>query len=327
MTARRPVESFSSRQARHWLAALAGRPDAATQAAFERWHAAHPANALAWDEAMSLWQATDAPARRLAADDASALHALLERMDAPAPPRAFRRITWASAAVVVLALGALIGGWRPDRWVEDLAADHVCPAGPVCNVTLADGSELTLDAGSAIAVDLSSSERHVELRRGAVFFKVAHTGAPFVVQSGASQVRVLGTEFAVRQTSGGGRVTVLAGRVSVRAAPGEPEQVLQGNQQVSWAGGHAGEVAKVDSAAQLAWREGWLTWYQAPLSEVVAELEPYYPGRIVVLGDALGQRTLSGSFPTKDPQAVLGALQKILGFEQHHLPGPVILLR
>lgn len=326
MTAR-PVETFASHQARRWLARLAGKPSAATQAAFERWHAAHPGNAVAWEEAMSLWQATDTPAQRLAAEDASALQALLERMDAPAPSRALRRTAWASAAMVLLAVGSVLGGWRPDRWVEDLAADQVCPAGPVCNVTLADGSELVLDAGSAIAVDLSSAERHVQLRRGAVFFKVSHTGAPFIVQAGPSEVRVLGTEFAVRQTAHGGRVTVLSGRVSVRAAPGEPDQVLVADQQVSWVDGHAGGLGKVDAAAQLAWREGWLTWYQAPLSQVVADLAPYHPGRILVLGDALGRRTLSGSFPSDNPQAVLDALQKMLGFEQSHVLGRVIVLR
>jgi transmembrane sensor len=41
--------------------------------------------------------------------------------------------------------------------------------GEIRTVTLADQSQVTLDADSAIAVDFSRGERHVQLRRGAGF--------------------------------------------------------------------------------------------------------------------------------------------------------------
>lgn len=45
------------------------------------------------------------------------------------------------------------------------------------------------------------------------------------------------------------------------------------------------------------------------------------------LNEDLGARRVSGSFPSKDPQAVLNALQAVLGFEQHSLLGRMIVLR
>ena len=41
----------------------------------------------------------------------------------------------------------------------------------------------------------------------------------------------------------------------------------------------------------------------------------------------MGAKRVSGSFPSKDPQAVLNALQAVLGFEQHTVLGRMIVLR
>jgi len=46
-----------------------------------------------------------------------------------------------------------------------------------------------------------------------------------------------------------------------------------------------------------------------------------------VLNDELAARKVSGSFPSKDPQAVLSSLQGVLGFEQHQVLGHLIILR
>jgi transmembrane sensor len=47
----------------------------------------------------------------------------------------------------------------------------------------------------------------------------------------------------------------------------------------------------------------------------------------VLLNDELAKRTVSGSFPSKNPQAVLSSLQGVLGFEQHQVLGRLIILR
>ncbi|MBD1552483.1 FecR family protein [Pseudomonas typographi] len=323
MTAHR-VNPLAARQALKWLSVLANQPSEAQRRAFERWLGQAPAHAQAWQQASQAWVRSEAPARTLADEDAVALQGLLQAMDAP--PR--RRAPWAAAlatAAGVLVLVGSLAGWRPDHWLQDLGADHVCPAGPVCSLTLADGSQLTLDADTAIAVDLTPGRRQVQVRRGAVFFKVSHTGQPFVVQAGGGDVRVMGTEFEVRRQASDERVTVLGGKVAVRAAAGQPEQVLQADQQVAYAHGHATPVGQVDSATLLGWRDGWLSYYQAPLARVVADLAAHYPGRILLLNDELAARTLSGSFPSRDPQAVIDSLQKVLGFEQRRWLGVIVL--
>ncbi|MBP5099055.1 FecR family protein [Pseudomonas protegens] len=310
-----------------WLSLLHDQPSSGDQATFSQWLQADPAHIEAYAQAQVVWELSEQPARTLADEDALALQGLLRAMDG-ARARARRRwsagLAMAASVLLVVALGA---GWQPGRWVDDLGADYVSAPGQVRTVILADQSQVTLDADSAIAVDFSRGERHVQLRRGAGFFSVSHTGAPFVVAAGEGEARVLGTQFEVRLQADGAQVTVLSGRVGVTAAQGAAQQVLGAGQQVAYGHGQATPLQGVDSEAQLAWRQGWLNYYHAPLAVVVQDLRRYFPGRILLLDDQLAARRVSGSFSSKDPQAVLDSLQAALGFEQHQLLGRLIVLR
>ncbi|QXI27624.1 FecR family protein [Pseudomonas vanderleydeniana] len=310
-----------------WLSRLHDQPSRTDQALFSRWLQADPAHAEAYAQAQVLWELSEVPASRLAQEEAFALQGLLREMDRPrrSPLRRWSApLAMAACLLLMIAMGA---GWQPQRWLDDLGADYVSAPGQVRTVTLADRSEVTLDTDSAIAVDFSGGERHVRLRRGSAFFSVSHTGEPFVVDARGGEARVLGTQFEVRLQDEGARVTVLSGRVGVTPGKGAPQQILTANQQQAYADGTAQPLHAVDSELQLAWRQGWLNYSKSSLAEVVDDLRRYYPGRILLFNDALAARRVSGSFPNKDPQAVLDSLQGVLGFEQHNLLGRVIVLR
>ncbi|WP_064119427.1 FecR family protein [Pseudomonas fluorescens] len=310
-----------------WLSLLHDRPSAGDQLTFSRWLHADPAHAEAYAQAQVVWELSESPARTLAAEEAFALQGYLNAMDRP---RRSPFVRWSGAlamAACLLLMVSLGTGWQPQRWIDDLGADYVSAPGEIRTVTLADQSQVTLDADSAIAVDFSQGERHVQLRRGAGFFSVTHTGDPFVVAAEQGEARVLGTQFEVRLQSQGAQVTVLSGRVGVTANRGGEQQILTAGQQVAYAQGTAEKLHAADAEAQLAWRQGWLTYYKSTLADVVQDLRRYYPGRIVLLNDELAARKVSGSFPSKDPQAVLSSLQGVLGFEQHQVLGHLIILR
>ena len=156
---------------------------------------------------------------------------------------------------------------------------------------------------------------------------MTHTGQSFVVEASGGETRVLGTQFEVRLQPDGAEVTVLSGRVGVTPSKHGQQQVLTAGQQVAYADGIAAPLHGVDSASRLAWREGWLNYYKAPLADVVEDLRRYYPGRILLLNEDMAAKRVSGSFPSQDPAAVLNALQAVLGFEQHTLLGRMIVLR
>ncbi|SEC74970.1 FecR family protein [Pseudomonas frederiksbergensis] len=310
-----------------WLSLLHDQPSSGDQATFSHWLQADPAHAEAYAQAQVVWELTETPARTLADEEAFALQGYLSAMNRSRRTRVLR---WSGALAMAACMVLMIGvgaGWQPSRWVDDLGADYVSAPGEIRTVTLADQSHVTLDADSAIAVDFSRGERRVELRRGAGFFSVTHTGEPFVVDAEKGQARVLGTQFEVRLQPHGAQVTVLSGRVGVTADRHAEQQILSAGQQVAYGEGSAEKLHAVDSEAQLAWRQGWLNYYKATLAEVVQDLGRYYPGRIVLLNDELAARRVSGSFPSKDPLAVLSSLQGVLGFEQHKVLGHLIILR
>lgn len=310
-----------------WLSLLHDQPSSGDQATFSHWLQADPAHAEAYAQAQVVWELTETPARTLAGEDAFALQGYLNAMNRSRRTRVRR---WSGALAMAACMVVLIGvgaGWQPSRWVDDLGADYVSAPGEIRTVTLSDQSQVTLDADSAIAVDFSRGERHVQLRRGAGFFSVTHTGEPFVVDAEKGQARVLGTQFEVRLQPHGAQVTVLSGRVGVTADKYAEQQILIAGQQVAYGEGAAEKLHAVDSEAQLAWRQGWLNYYKATLADVVQDLGRYYPGRIVLLNDELAGRRVSGSFPSQDPQAVLSSLQGVLGFEQHKVLGHLIILR
>lgn len=310
-----------------WLSLLHDRPSTGDQLTFSQWLRADPAHAQAYAQAQVIWELSESPARTLADEDALALQGYLQAMDAQ---RRSPILRWSGAlalAACLLLMVSLGTGWQAQRWLDDLRADHVSAPGEIRTVTLADQSRVTLDADSAIAVDFSHGQRRLQLIRGAAFFSVTHTGDPFVVAAEQGEARVLGTQFEVRRQPHGAQVTVLSGRVAVTADEHGQQQILTAGQQVAYADGTAEKMHAVDSEAQLAWRQGWLTYYKTTLADVVEDLRRYYPGRIVLLNDELAARKVSGSFPSKDPQAVLNSLQGVLGFEQHRVLGQLIILR
>ena len=282
-----------------WLSLLHDQPSSGDQLTFSRWLQADPAHAEAYAQAQVLWELSEMPARTLADEDAFALQGYLNAMNRSRRTGVRR---WSGALAMAACLVLMIGigaGWQPMRWVDDLGADYVSAPGEIRTVTLADQSQVTLDADSAIAVDFSGGERHVQLRRGAGFFSVTHTGDPFVVDAEKGQARVLGTQFEVRLQPHGAQVTVLSGRVGVTADRHAEQQILTAGQQVAYGEGSAQKLRVVDSEAQLAWRQGWLNYYKVTLADVVQDLGRYYPGRIVLLNDELAARRVSGSFPAR----------------------------
>ncbi|AOX11007.1 sugar ABC transporter substrate-binding protein [Pseudomonas putida JB] len=321
-----PITEAQFQAALRWLNRINEQPGQAEGAAFKRWLLADPAHRAAYEQAQVLWQKSAAPAARLADEEQDALQRYLDAMARPPARGGWRRVAGlALAACLVLAVG-VAGGWHPGYWLQDLQADYRS-AGQIRQVTLADQSQVTLDAGSAIAVDFAQGERRVRLLHGAAFFEVSHTGEPFLVEAAGGEVRVLGTQFEVREQSEGAQVTVRSGRVGVSPAQGTLARELTANQQVAYSAGRVGDTLAVDSDNRLAWRQGWLNYYQVPLAQVIDDLGRYYPGRILLLDGDLGQRKVSGSFPVAEPLLALDSLGKVMGFSRQTVLGRLTLIR
>lgn len=265
--------------------------------AFAAWQAQGLPQAQAWDEVTGLLGALRAPARKV-------------REAQRAQWRTPRWRGWAAAAAVLLAVGTItLGGPWPDRW----RSDYATATGESRQVNLADGSTLQLNTDTALTVDLAQNERRVQLLRGEAWFEVSPDAArPFVIRSGDGWVKVVGTRFSVSRQGDRTRVRVAQGRVQVSAG-GEQSVFLEPGRGVDYRNDQLDAVAPFDGAAEFAWRQRQLVFRQQPLAEVVDELNRYWPGETLVLGDALRQRKVSGVFEIDKPDAVLKALKHTLG--------------
>ena len=239
---------------------------------------------------------------------------------------------WALAAVaaglfLILGLGTDLP-WRIDA---ELRADAMTAAGETRTVSLPDGSTAELNTATAIAVDFGpdgTGPRRVRLLRGeAAFDVVKNPERPFTVAAGGGISRVLGTVFIVRAMGGGASVTLLEGRVAVSAADGGAETVLAPNQRVRYgAAGGLGTGEAVDPRSAAAWRRGKLVFRDRALGDVIDELNRYHAGLIHLTGAGLRQRRVNGVFDTRDPVAVVGALETALSLRSTRLTDYLILL-
>jgi transmembrane sensor len=83
-------------------------------------------------------------------------------------------------------------------------------------VKLLDGSTLELNSRSRVRIRFSDRDRDVDLIEGQALFHVAKDPSrPFVVHSGSTLVRAVGTQFDVYRKESGTTVTVVEGRVAV----------------------------------------------------------------------------------------------------------------
>ncbi|MCO3181802.1 FecR family protein [Pseudomonas aeruginosa] len=293
-------------QAAEWAIRLDGGDlDRSRREALDGWLAADPRHPAALALAQRTWKQLGSLAEP---------RTMVQTPVASAPRRAGGRRKgwrgWAAAAAVLLALGS---AWNERDAGVSWLADHATGKGEVRILRLVDGSEVELDAQSAIDVAYDSRERRVRLLEGSAIFRAAPRAGretrPFVVESAGGSTRALGTRFLVsRNDDGSVQVGVLEHRVAVALA--HPRTGTVG-------GGRLDDLTS--------WRRGLLVFDEQPLGEVVARLNRYRPGHLLVAPGALAQRRVSGVFRVADLEASLQSISDELGVRSLGLAGVTLL--
>lgn len=267
--------------------------------AFAAWRRS-PANAEAYAKVERLWDSAGA----LASDPA--IERMAEDAARPKSPRGRSRplgylaAAGAGAAVVVC---ALVG------WSLLHAPTYRTEVGERRTITLSDGSSVTLDTASRIAVRISGDRRSIDLIEGQAMFDVARDPSrPFTVSAGAVEVRALGTRFDVRRLNGGARVILAEGRVAVsdERATGDGWTLSPGQQVVTTRS--APRVESVDVATATSWTTGRLIFDQLPLAEAVAEMNRYSKVQLELESSRFGEIPVSGAFDAGDMDGFAAAL-------------------
>lgn len=334
-------------QARRWLVLLSSATATPQdRAAFQAWVAADPRHGQAYDAAERVWRAAEQlthlrdHARPEDLDRFAVVGARgwVRRLgDAVRRPAALAGGLATAAAAVLIALFATLG---IDPTAPP-AADYATQTAEIRDVTLADGSVVTLGARSRVDVAYSPTERRVILTEGEAFFAVVSDPArPFFVVADQAVVRVVGTRFEVRRATDRVRIAVAEGVVEVVVEGGPTpadrrpdtptvpsKTLLTAGQQVVAVRDRAVEpVRAIDRAAPGAWRDGRLYYEEASLIEVISDANRYFDGRIDLASDEIGDLRITGSFRTDRIKAMLATLERILPIDaERDRPGRVLL--
>lgn len=303
----------SPRTAEAWVVRL-GRPDVSRsiQAAFARWLAADPRNLADYEAAKTLLRDTRALRAELLGD---------LNLIPPAPDRRRKAAGWTPVALagglVAAVLAVAVAPSLITRLQDPLAgaATYTTAVGEIRDVTLADGSVVTLDTASTLRARIDGKVRRLSLDKGGAYFAVAHDRAhPFQVALADRQVTVTGTHFATSLRDGRARVELLEGSVEVSRprTPTEPVRLAPGDQVTYRAGSAVRREARIDLATAVAWRQRRLIFQDAALSDVLNELGRYTDARIRLADPALGRQRVTAMLSLDDPNAVIDRAAKVL---------------
>ena len=199
----------------------------------------------------------------------------------------------------------------------------VIPYGKSSQVTLSDGTQVWLNAGSQLVYPSVFKERQREvLLIGEAYFNVAHNAkVPFVVRTEHADIEVLGTSFDVLAYPDDKmfQTILVTGSVSIETKSkgllsGKNKMVLEPNQMfyLDKEGG-VNYVNNVDVATYTSWKEGMFDCDKLDLSRVVRRLERYYNKQIHIKDPLIGTYKISGKLDLKgDISEVLDVIQSFV---------------
>lgn len=164
--------------------------------------------------------------------------------------------------------------------IEKHTMNHlIIPYGKRSEIILSDGSRLWLNSGSSIEFpsSFSSDSREISLT-GEMYIEVApDKKRPFIVHTPDYNVRVYGTKFNIATYSESpSSVILIEGSVGVQAKDTH-EIVLSPNEQIIYSE-ESGTFTRreVDAHALTSWKDGYLTFEDAPITEALKQIERYY---------------------------------------------------
>lgn len=206
------------------------------------------------------------------------------------------------------AASILTGVFGVGLWRHQQGARFSTRIGEVQEVPLDDGSIVTLNTNSEVAVKYTKELRQIHLLRGEALFDVAkNKKRPFIVLAGDTQVRAVGTSFSVSMLPQRPiQVLVREGVVELKPASSVaravPVRVSANMRALSSPSDRiiAASLPQENVKRDLVWQYGQIAFDNETLSDAADEFARYNEVRIVV-DPAVGNRTITGLFAATDP--------------------------
>ena len=277
------------------------------QAEFDAWYQADIRHAEAYDRLARIW-------RRMGDIDQARL--------AKRPARGRK----ATVAALLIAATA----WPVWQFSRDAHPGADYASGNALRVVeLPDGSSVTLDAESAIALDYAAGKRVVRLLAGRALFEAAPAaqgGPAFTVTTPDASATALGTRYTVERQEHGTRVAVYEHRVQVhcRICADDRADILDSGDSVQVS---ADGIVRVASSSEAApdWSQGLLVQRCGAAGGGGAIVPLHQQARAGAGVEAARNARISGTARLADPKRALELLLAQTRVRITDLPGLLLL--
>ncbi len=232
----------------------------------------------------------------------------------------WRKIIYASigVAAIVFLTFKLSTNYLKQSLQNNIMCKINVPQGQRVNLTLADGTEVWLNAKTAMEYPQSfnlSETREVKIDGEAYFHVSKDREHPFIVKTGKGSVLVRGTEFYIKAYSqtNNFETSLLEGSVLVQTA--NEKMILKPNDKVILKNGHL-ICEKIDDMDVFRWKEGLLCFRELSFTNVLKQLELYYDVNFIVDKNLNKNPLMTGKFRMVDGvEYALEVLQKEIPFQ------------
>ena len=224
---------------------------------------------------------------------------------------------YAAIIAVVLITGTGLG-----YWIQKPASQEMLVASAnddVRTVILPDGTKVWLNHSATLTYpqQFADNERSVHLEGEAYFEVTKNRQKPFIVESEAMRVRVLGTTFNFKSSQGCrlAEASLIEGEIEVKGkndegmivlAPGQKAELNKSTRRL--------QVKQVDARMDAVWHDGLIPFEQADIFAIAKTLERFYGVKIILSPDIRSGKTYSGVIRRKDN------IESVLRSLHHSIP-------
>jgi ferric-dicitrate binding protein FerR (iron transport regulator) len=220
----------------------------------------------------------------------------------------------AAVSLVVTGLGYAIWNYQEGTSEQVVAAQLES----VSDIALPDGTKVWLNKHSQIsyAKNFGDSGREVNLEGEAYFEVVRNPEIPFIIGTGVTEVKVLGTSFNVRTTTDQTEVVVASGTVAFyeKSNPTGKVTLQQHDKGTYYSLTDRLNKTKNQDPNYLSWKTGRLIFDHMTLGQVVASLEHHYHQQITLANQDLANCRINTRFDQQPLPEVIEEVCLLLGF-------------
>ena len=174
----------------------------------------------------------------------------------------------------------------------------ILPRGGEYSLVLSDGTEIWLNADSRITYPIcfKGTTREVSIS-GEAYFKVSkYAGKSFIVKTHHGNIRVLGTEFNVKDYPDDKKLTLtlVKGKIDYGRQGMQRHFELEPNQQLTVEGQDPPVLQTVNPYYDICWKDGQFMFQQQKLEDLFRQLERWYDIEVSYTDESLKQLHFSG---------------------------------